>query len=62
MSVLTREESDTEARHFQAIYKRDGFGLFAAELVATGEFAGLIGLQTMDFVLPSVAQPAVEKV
>jgi 3-dehydroquinate dehydratase/shikimate dehydrogenase len=59
-SVLTREESDTEARRFHAICERDGFGLFAAELVATGEFAGFIGLQTMDFVLPQRRQPAVE--
>jgi RimJ/RimL family protein N-acetyltransferase len=59
-SVLTREESDTEVRHFQATYERDGFCIFAAELVATGQFTGFIGLQTMNFVVPSVTQPAVE--
>jgi RimJ/RimL family protein N-acetyltransferase len=59
-SVLTREQSDGEVRHFQAIYHRDGFCMFAAELTGTGQFAGFIGLQTMNFVVPSVAQPAVE--
>jgi RimJ/RimL family protein N-acetyltransferase len=59
-SVLTREQSDAEVRHFQVTYDRDGFCMFAAELIATGQFAGFIGLQKMNFVVPSVAQPAVE--
>jgi len=59
-SLLTKEQSDTAARHFQAAIARDGFGLYAAELRATGEFIGFIGLQTMDFAIPGVAQPAVE--
>ncbi len=59
-SVLTREESDAEVRHFQASYDRDGFCMFAAERIATEEFAGMIGLQTMNFAVPSVTQPAVE--
>jgi 3-dehydroquinate dehydratase/shikimate dehydrogenase len=59
-SVLTPEESDTEARRFQAAYARDGFCMFAAELAATGEFIGIIGMQTMTFEVPGVAQPAVE--
>ena len=59
-SVLTREQSDAEIRRFQAGYERDGFCMFAAELAATGQFTGFIGLQTMNFVVPSVAQPAVE--
>jgi RimJ/RimL family protein N-acetyltransferase len=59
-SVLTREQSDAEARHFQTTYQRDGFCMFAAELIATGQFVGFVGLQTMNFVLPAVTQPAVE--
>jgi RimJ/RimL family protein N-acetyltransferase len=59
-SILTREQSDAEVLHFQATYKRDGFCMFAAELNATGQFAGFIGLQTMNFVVPLVAQPTVE--
>ena len=58
--VLTREKSDAEIRHFQGTYERDGFCMFAAELVATGQFAGSIGLQTMNFVVPSLPQPALE--
>jgi 3-dehydroquinate dehydratase / shikimate dehydrogenase len=59
-SVLTREQSEAEVRRLQAIYDRDGFCLFAAELIETGEFVGFIGLLTMTFAVPSIAQPAVE--
>jgi RimJ/RimL family protein N-acetyltransferase len=59
-SVLTREQSDAEIRQFQATFERDEFGMFAAELIATGQLAGFIGLQTMNFVVPSLPQPAVE--
>ena len=59
-SVLTREQSDAEIRRFQENYEREGFCMFAAELVATGQFAGFIGLQTMNFAVPSLVQPAVE--
>jgi RimJ/RimL family protein N-acetyltransferase len=59
-SLLMREESDSEVRRFQATYDRDGFCIFAAELIATRQFAGFIGLQTMNFVVPSLSQPAVE--
>jgi RimJ/RimL family protein N-acetyltransferase len=34
--------------------------MFAAEIIATRQFIGFIGLQTMNFVVPSVEQPAVE--
>ena len=40
-SILTREQSDAEIRHFQATYYRDGFCMSAAELIATGQFAAL---------------------
>lgn len=59
-SVLTREQSEAEVRRLQATHERDGFCLFAAELVETGEFIGFIGLLKMTFAVPSVAQPAVE--
>ena len=59
-SVLTREQSEAEIRRLQAIYDRDGFSLFAAELIETGEFVGFIGLLTMTFAVPFIAQPAVE--
>jgi RimJ/RimL family protein N-acetyltransferase len=59
-SVLTREQSDAEARYFRELYERDGFSMFAAEVRETGRFAGFIGMMTMDFAVPSVKQPAVE--
>jgi len=59
-SILTREQSDASVRYLMDAYDRDGFCFFAAELKATGEFAGFIGIQPMDFAVPGVAQPAVE--
>lgn len=59
-ALLTKEQSDAAARHFQAAMERDGFGLYAAELRATSEFIGFIGLDLMDFAIPGIAQPAVE--
>ncbi len=59
-SVLTREQSEAEVRRLQAIYNEDGFCLFAAELIETEEFVGFIGLITMTFAVPFIAQPAVE--
>src|ERR1700730_17381216 len=52
-SVLSPEQSDAEIRHFQATFDRDGLCMFAAELIETEQFAGFIGLQTMNFVVPS---------
>jgi RimJ/RimL family protein N-acetyltransferase len=43
-SVLTREESDASIDTFTAHLAEHGFTLYAAELRATGEFIGLIGL------------------
>jgi RimJ/RimL family protein N-acetyltransferase len=59
-SVLSRAESDGAIQYFQDAYAKDGFCFFAAELIATGEFIGLVGPQTLNFALPGVAQPAVE--
>jgi RimJ/RimL family protein N-acetyltransferase len=59
-SVLTREQSDSEIRHIQSAYDRYGFTFFAAELISTGEFVGFIGMVTMTFAVPGLAQPAVE--
>jgi len=59
-SVLTREQSDSEIRRIQSACEKDGFTLFAAELIATGEFVGFIGMVTMTFAVPALAQPAVE--
>lgn len=59
-SVLSREESDAAIHYFQDAYAKDGFCLFAAELIANGEFIGYVGMQRMNFAVPSVTQPAVE--
>jgi RimJ/RimL family protein N-acetyltransferase len=59
-SVLTRKESDASIQYFQDAYKRDGFCLFAAELIAGSEFIGFVGLQRMTFEVPGVPEPAVE--
>jgi RimJ/RimL family protein N-acetyltransferase len=59
-SVLTRQQSEAEVRRLQAIYEKEGFCMFAAELIETGEFIGFIGLMTMTFAVPFTAQPAVE--
>ncbi|MGH9781994.1 MAG: GNAT family N-acetyltransferase [Candidatus Acidiferrales bacterium] len=57
---LTKEQSDASARRIQAACSIDRFCLFAAELRATDEFIGFIGLTTLDFSIPGVAQPTVE--
>jgi RimJ/RimL family protein N-acetyltransferase len=59
-TVLTREQSDAEIRHIQSAHDRDGFTMFAAELISTGEFVGFIGMVTMTFAIPGLPQPAVE--
>jgi RimJ/RimL family protein N-acetyltransferase len=59
-SVLTPQQSEAEIRYWQTIYERDRFCMFAAERIEAGEFVGFIGLATMTFAVPSVAQPAVE--
>lgn len=59
-SVLTREQSEAELRHIRERYERDGFCLFAAELIAGGALAGFVGMQRMSFEIPGVEQPAVE--
>lgn len=67
--VLTREESDSEIITFQSRFAREGFGMLAADYVGpqltesdmvTPQFAGIIGLQTMNYAIPGLPQPAVE--
>lgn len=47
--LKTREESDHSVHLFSAHIEKCGWGLFAAELAATGEFIGFIGLAEVDF-------------
>jgi RimJ/RimL family protein N-acetyltransferase len=48
-AVLTREESDRGMDWVEAHFAEHGFGLFAAELRATGDFIGFIGLSVPSF-------------
>ncbi len=58
--LLTRAESDASVERFREHQLLYGFSLFAAELRASREFIGFIGLQQMSFAVPGVRQPAVE--
>jgi RimJ/RimL family protein N-acetyltransferase len=46
---LSRAESDAAADRIAAHFERRGFGLFAAELLGNGAFAGYIGLSVPGF-------------
>ncbi len=47
--LLSREESDRSAKMMSDHIARCGWGFWAAELVATGEFIGMIGLEDVYF-------------
>jgi RimJ/RimL family protein N-acetyltransferase len=48
-TCLTRAESDTLIARATAHFERHGFGPFAAEIRATGELAGFVGLMVPNF-------------
>jgi hypothetical protein len=48
-ACLTRPESDALIDRIEAHFEAHGFGIFAAELRATGELAGFIGLAIPQF-------------
>ncbi len=48
-SILTRAESDALAARIAEHFDQHGFGVWAAELRATGEFVGFIGLNIPGF-------------
>lgn len=50
--VLTRERSDASAARFQADLDRRGWGWWAVETVATGEFIGFTGLDPVEDGMP----------
>jgi RimJ/RimL family protein N-acetyltransferase len=57
---MSREESDEAIDRYNMQLTRDGFTMFAAQHLPTGQLAGIIGLQTMRFAIPNLPQPAVE--
>src|SRR5690242_4324985 len=48
-SPLIKAESDSLTKKFEAHFSEHGFGLFAAELKATHEFIGFVGLNIPTF-------------
>lgn len=58
VAPLDRAASDAMAERCRAAIERDGWGLWAAEVGATGEFIGFIGLAKPNFDAPFM--PAVE--
>jgi RimJ/RimL family protein N-acetyltransferase len=46
---LSRDESDALARRFDARFDEQGFGVWALEIAATGEFIGFCGLNIPSF-------------
>jgi RimJ/RimL family protein N-acetyltransferase len=47
--VLTRAQSDALVERIEAGFEANGFGLWALELQATGEFVGFAGLAVPEF-------------
>lgn len=50
--LLTREQSDASVARFEADFDRRGFGWWAVEVRATGEFIGFAGLDELDDEMP----------
>ncbi len=46
-STLTREQSDAFVDEIESRFDRQGFGLWALEVVATGQFIGFAGLNAL---------------
>ena len=49
LEPLTRVESDAMVERIEATFERDGLGLWAVEVIATGELAGFVGLWPATF-------------
>ncbi|MCX5087469.1 GNAT family N-acetyltransferase [Streptomyces sp. NBC_00365] len=50
--LLTREQSDDSVARFQAEFDQRGYGWWAVEVQATGEFIGFAGLDQVDDGMP----------
>ncbi|MFD7500627.1 GNAT family N-acetyltransferase [Streptomyces sp. NPDC059850] len=50
--LLTREQSDASVARFQAEFDQRGYGWWAVEVQATGEFIGFAGLDEVDDGMP----------
>jgi len=54
---LNRAESNALVEGIEAGFEADGFGLWAVEVKATGEFIGFAGLNAVDFEAHSPSRP-----
>lgn len=59
-STFTPEKSDEHIARYHLQLQRDGFSFLVAEHRHTGDFLGVIGMQTMYVPVPNLPQPAVE--
>lgn len=50
--VLTRDQSDASVARFRAQFDQQGYGWWAVEVQATGEFIGFAGLDPVDDDMP----------
>jgi RimJ/RimL family protein N-acetyltransferase len=50
--LLTREQSEASVARFQADFDERGYGWWAVEVLSTGEFIGLTGLDQVDDGMP----------
>ncbi|WP_371547082.1 GNAT family N-acetyltransferase [Streptomyces sp. NBC_00554] len=51
-ALLTREQTDASVAGFQAEFDERGYGWWAVEVLATGEFIGFAGLDRVDDGMP----------
>jgi RimJ/RimL family protein N-acetyltransferase len=51
-AILSRSESDASIDRIEALFERQGFGLWALEVAATAEFIGFTGLNPMPAGVP----------
>jgi RimJ/RimL family protein N-acetyltransferase len=59
-STFTPEKSNEHIARYHRQLQRDGFSFCVAEHRQTGDFLGVIGMQTMYVLVPNLPQPAVE--
>jgi RimJ/RimL family protein N-acetyltransferase len=59
-STYTPQESDNHIARYQLQLARDGFSFLAAIEKQSGDFLGILGMQTMYIEVPNLPQPAVE--
>jgi RimJ/RimL family protein N-acetyltransferase len=57
-SALSRQESDAFVERIEAEFRERGFGLWAVEVMTSGDFAGMVGLHMAGF--EAHFMPAVE--